>query len=79
MRERPWIPFLGEEGWLRQQENAAKPPLKAQTEWSVLDNVSTSTCTKMTTPSAPFRWLLVFFLLAQPPLLSQEGNPLSCQ
>ncbi len=33
----------------------------------------------MTTPSAPLRRLRVFFLLAQPPLLSQEGNTRSLQ
>ena len=53
--------------------------MKAQTGWSVPDNVSTSTFTIMTTPSAPLRRLRVFFLLAQPPLLFQEGNTLSCQ
>ncbi len=42
-------------------------------------NESTSTFTIMTTPSAPLRRLRVFFLLAQPPLLFQEGNPLSWQ
>ncbi|PYS30953.1 MAG: hypothetical protein DMG11_03150 [Acidobacteria bacterium] len=34
------IPLLGEEGWLRHQENAAKPPLKAQTGWSLTHHVS---------------------------------------
>ena len=53
--------------------------MKAQTGWSVLDNVSTSTYTIMTTPSAPLRRLRAFFLLAQPPLLFQEGNTLSWQ
>src|SRR6266853_4837857 len=47
--------------------------------WSVLDNVTTSTFTIMTTPSAPLRRLRAFFLLAQPPLLFQEGNTLSWQ
>src|SRR5437899_9242285 len=42
------------------------------TLWSVLESVS-----KMTTPSAPFRWLRVFFLMAQPPLLFQERNTLA--
>src|SRR2546426_4517332 len=53
--------------------------MKAQTGGSVPDNVSTSTCTIMTTPSAPLRRLRAFFLLAQPPLLFQEGNTLSWQ
>src|SRR5947209_6289437 len=85
------IPLLAKEGWLRHQEDAAKPPyegadgegvnelqervfpsserrggcaikkmlrsllMKAQTGWSVPDNVTTSTFTIMTTPSAPLR------------------------
>ncbi len=53
--------------------------MKAQTGWSVPDNVSRSTFTLMTTPSAPLRRLRAFFLLAQPPLLFQEGNTLSWQ
>src|SRR6267378_5452977 len=28
----------------------------------------------LTTPSAPLRWLRCFLLLAQPPLLAEEGN-----
>src|SRR5947209_10888445 len=51
--------------------------MKAQTGWSVPYNVTTSTFTIMTTPSAPLRRLRAFFLLAQPPLLFQEGNTLS--
>jgi len=31
MNSRNVIPLLLEEGWLRHQEDAAKPPLKAQT------------------------------------------------
>src|SRR6267142_384484 len=53
--------------------------MKAQTGWSVPNNVTTSTCTIMTTPSAPLRRFRVFFLLAQPPLLFQEGNTMSWQ
>src|SRR5258705_8753576 len=53
--------------------------MKAQTGWSVLDNVPTSTFPIMPTPSAPLRRLRAFFLLAQPPLLSEEGNTLSWQ
>jgi hypothetical protein len=34
----------------------------------------------LTTPSAPLRWLRGFFLLAQPPLLAEDGNiPLELQ
>src|SRR6266446_1352568 len=53
--------------------------IKAQTGWSVPDNVTISTSTIMTTPSAPLRRLRTFLLLAQPPLLFQEGNTLSWQ
>ena len=53
--------------------------MKAQTGWSVPDNFRTSTFIIMTTPSAPLRRLRIFFLLAQPPLLFQEGNTLSWQ
>src|SRR6267142_2012067 len=53
--------------------------MKAQTGWSVPDNVTRSTFTIMTTPSAPLRRLRAFFLLAQPPLLFQEGNTLCWQ
>ena len=53
--------------------------MKAQTGWSVPDNVTTSTFTIMTTPSAPLRRLRAFFILAQPPLLFQErGTPCPC-
>src|SRR5882672_805032 len=45
--------------------------MKAQTGWSVPDNVSTSTFTMMTTPSAALRRFRTFFLLARPPLLDQ--------
>ena len=53
--------------------------MKAQTGWSFPDNVTRSTFSIMTTPSAPLRRLRAFFLLAQPPLLFQEGNTLSWQ
>jgi hypothetical protein len=42
MNRQEGSPLLKEEGWLRHQENAAKPPLKAQTGWSVRHNVSRS-------------------------------------
>src|SRR6266850_1922290 len=73
------VPLLGEEGWLRHQENAAKPPYEGRRR----GGQSRITFQRqhvpiMTTPSAPLRRLRVFFLLAQPPLLFQEGNTLSC-
>src|SRR5438128_12042120 len=48
--------------------------MKAQTGWSVPDNLSTSTFTIMTTPSAPLRRLRVFFLTgaATPPVPGGE-------
>src|SRR6516165_940067 len=42
-----------------------EPPLK---------NAFRNSSTIPTTPSAPLRWLRIFFLMAQPPLLYQEGN-----
>ncbi len=60
------------------QENAAQPPLKAQTGWSAPNNVSRTNIYQNDHPSAPVRWLRILLLMAQPPLLSQEGNTLSC-
>ncbi len=40
MNSQEGVPLLEEEGRLRYQENAAKPPLKAQTGWSVPHHVS---------------------------------------
>src|SRR6266850_3638153 len=68
------VPLLGQEGWTRHQENAAKPPLKARPGWSVRRKRRRA---GLTTPSAPLRSLRVFFLMAQPLLLSQEGNTLA--
>ena len=34
------IPLLGEEGWLRRQDNAAKQSELAQRQWSVRKNLS---------------------------------------
>src|SRR2546426_8699077 len=56
------------------QEDGAKPPLKARPGWSVRRKRGRA---GLTTPSAPLRLLRVFFLMAQPPLLSQEGNTLA--
>src|SRR6266850_1048003 len=69
------IPLLGQEGWTRPQD-AAKPPLKARPGWSVRRKRRRA---GLTTPSAPLRLLRVFFLMPQPPLLSQEGNTLACR
>src|SRR6267142_5156592 len=67
------VPLLGQEGWTRHQENAAKPRLKARTGWSVRRKRRRA---GLTTPSAPLR-NGIFFLMAQPPLLFQEGNTLA--
>jgi hypothetical protein len=40
-------------------------------------NAFRNTSAILTTPSAPLRWLRIFFLMAQPPLLYQEGSYLS--
>src|SRR5215470_6513278 len=40
----------------------------------LLWNAFRNTSANPTTPSAPLRWLRIFFLMAQPPLLYQEGS-----
>src|SRR5215471_6595030 len=78
MNVRHAIPLLIQEGWTRHQEEVAKPPLTERTGWSrmepLLRNAFRNTAAIPTTPSAPLRWLRIFFLMAQPPLLYQEGN-----
>src|SRR5258705_13003824 len=51
--------------------------MKAQTGWSIADNVTTFTFNIMVTPSAPLRKLCAFFFLGQPPPLFQEGKSLA--
>ncbi len=66
------IPLLKEEGWLRHQENAAKPPLKGADGVVIRDE-----CSRTDHPvRASKRRLRGIFLMARPPLLSQEGNTL---
>jgi len=78
MNVRQAIPLLIQEGWTRHQEEAAKPPLTERTGWSrmepLLRNAFRNTSAVPTTPSAPLRWLRIFLLMAQPPLLYQEGS-----
>src|SRR5215467_8259228 len=78
MNVRQAIPLLIQEGWTRHQEEVAKPPLTERTGWSgmepLLRNLFRNASANPTTPSAPLRWLRIFFLMAQPPLLYQEGN-----
>ena len=56
----------------------ATPPLTERTGWSIieplLENAFRNTSSIPTTPSAPLRWLRIFFLMAQPPLLYQGGE-----
>jgi len=52
-----------------------EPLMRRQTGGHSLDNATTSAVNIMTTPSAPLRRLRTFFLLAQPPVLFQEGTP----
>jgi hypothetical protein len=40
----------------------------------LLKNSFRNTSLTPTTPSEPLRWLRIFFLMAQPPLLYQKGN-----
>src|SRR5215475_12865311 len=71
-------PLLIQEGWTRHQEEAAKPPLTERTGWSRMEpflrNAFRNASAIRTTPSAPLRCLRIFLLMAQPPLLYQEGN-----
>src|SRR5215475_9782271 len=78
MNVRRAIPLLIQEGWTRHQEEVAKPPLTERTGWSRMEpplkTAFRNTSSIPTTPSAPLRWLRIFFLMAQPPLLCQEGS-----
>src|SRR5207249_339748 len=71
------IPLLAEEGWRDSLIEAGAPGAKREPDrakpqgWSVRQNQSYA---GLTTPSAPLRWLRDIFLLAQPPLLCEEGN-----
>ena len=65
---------------MRHQEEVAKPPFMERTGWSGMGpvlmrkNALRNTSAILTTPSAPLRWLRIFFLMSQPPLLFQEGS-----
>jgi hypothetical protein len=52
--------------------------LMERTGWSGLEplskNAFRNSSAILTTPSAPLWWLRIFFLMAQPPLLCQEGS-----
>ena len=65
-------PPLSEEGWTRPQQNIAKPPL-----WSGPggDQIPPEFCLWLiTTPSARTKDASRLLLIAQPPLLGEEGK-----
>ena len=61
------IPLLVEEGWRDSLIEAGAPGWSARPKRFA----------ELTTPSAPLRWLRGIFLVAQPPLLCEEGNALN--
>ena len=74
-------PLLPEEGWTRHQEDGAKAPSwsgrarsASATARSLKKGHSRKLFPRLTTPSAPLRRLRDFFLLAQTPLLTEEGT-----
>ena len=70
------IPLLAEEGWLRHQVKAAKPPKGAA--GGVVSSAKSSglnSFAELTTPAAQFRNGSILFM-ARPPLLCEEGNRL---
>src|SRR2546426_4764616 len=61
-------------------KNAAKPPLKAQTGWSVADNVSRINTSYNDHPvCARFGCFAPFYYWRSHPSCSRRGTPLSCQ
>jgi hypothetical protein len=67
------VPLLGQEGWTRHQKMPRSLLWKARPGWSDAENIAS----RPTTPSALHKVLREIFLVAQPPLLSQEGNTLA--
>ncbi len=70
----------GEGGPLLEQEGRTRYIKKCReaTLAGAAGVVSCGECSpRLTTPSAPFRWLRSIFLMAQPTLLFQEGNTLA--
>jgi len=70
------IPLLAEEGWRDSLIEAGAPgakrePVRAKHQLIV---GSAKCYAGLTTPAAPFRWLRGILLMAQPPLLCEEGN-----
>jgi len=69
-------PLLAEEGWRDSLIEAGAPgaerePDRAKPQLMVS---SAKCCVGLTTPAALFRWLRGILLMAQPPLLCEEGN-----
>src|SRR5213078_1399690 len=83
------IPLLAEEGWrdssieagapgwreararAKRKRDSAQPQEKPEASREARPNAGDA---GLTTPSAPLRRLRDFFLMAQPPLLCEEGN-----
>ena len=60
---------------MRGQNNVAKQPLvRAEGVVSSAQVDRPENFARLTTPSAAIRWLRIFLLMPQPPLLYQEGN-----
>src|SRR3989442_887836 len=70
------IPLLAEEGWRDSLIEAGAPGAKREPDRAKPQLVVSSAkrCAGLTTPSAPLRWLRDILLMAQPPLLCEEGN-----
>src|SRR5881628_2101606 len=65
------IPLLAEEGCPRHQK--PKDPFRFVAD-GVVSSARLRRLAELTTPSAPLLWLRGIFLMAQPPLLCEEGN-----
>src|SRR5437660_3789699 len=72
------IPLLAEEGWPRHEENVLLPIWRGR-GGQFGEIFRPEHFAKLTTPSAALRWLRVFLLMPQPPLLCEEGNLLRFQ
>src|SRR5215470_9244709 len=71
------IPLLSKEGWLRDQENIAQPPLNAQTGWLLSSRkFGALRGSILTTPSAPIRGGFATFSSGRVhPSLERRGHP----
>src|SRR5215475_8246876 len=78
MNVRRAIPLLIQEGWTRHQKEVAKPPLTERTGWSGMEpllKMHSETLRQYQPPRLRrCGGFASFFLMAQPPLLCQEGS-----